>query len=460
MNGPLDALGDATLFFDVATKASIFTERSSVRVRGRFGPTRTEKEMGVVNLGNVAAWGASNDWPQRVVEEMRSSDLLRPLARKHAKRMIGQGLVYGTTTIDERTGEEKMKVMRHLEIDRWLKRTNISMFLYGSWIDWVQQGNIFPELQMDLGGQVAGLYHQDATRCRLSLKDDYGRIPHCYIGGDWASGGTESAKGTFKLPAVDPFFDVAGQIRASKQGRFIMPIRLLVDDQDYYGEAPWHGLIHGGYLDLARAIIAAKKYLTENLSHIRYHVEIGSEFWALNNPGWDQKKPEEKKAIKAEVVKAFTKWATGMDKAGRTLVTDMLTDDIAGKKEYRSLWKITPIKLEIPTGAYVEDSSEVDAKIIRAFMDQSLFGATPSKDRNSSGSGSDKRIAHTHELIDNQIDCELILSPLDVVAEVNGWHEKYGNGQMLKFWFRGYHSATLDRTLGAVSESDPTKKVN
>lgn len=455
----IDPKGDGTLIFDVATKASIFTESSSFgKVRGRFGPTRTEREDGLANLGDVAAWGASNDWPQQVVEEMRSSDLLRPLARKHAKRMIGQGLVYGTTSIDETTGEEKMKVMRVLEIDRWMKRTNLPLFLYGAWVDWVQHGNVFAELQMDHGGQVAALFHQDATRCRLSVKDDLGRIKHCYIGGSWAMGGGPTSKGTYKLPALDPYYDVAGQIQNSNQGRFVMPIRLLLDDNDYYGEAPWHGLIHGGYLALARAIIAAKRYLTENLTHIRYHIEIGSEFWDLAFSGFKEKKPEEKKAIKDSVVKAFTTWATGMEQAGRTLLTDMLVDEVTTKKEYRSLWKITPLKLEIPEGAYIEDSAEVDAKIIRAFMDQSLFGATPSKDRNSSGSGSDKRIAHTHELIDNQVDSELILSPLDVVAEVNGWHQKYGNGQLLKFWFRGYHSATLDRTLGAVSESDPSTK--
>ncbi|HRD54742.1 MAG TPA: hypothetical protein PKY96_19060, partial [Flavobacteriales bacterium] len=180
-------------------------------------------------------------------------------------------------------------------------------------------------------------------------------------------------------------------------------------DNDYYAEGEWHGLIKGGYIKLAKAIITTKLWLTVNLSLIRYQVEVGEEFWPLAYPGWKDKKPEDKKKIKEDLRDAVTEWLTGQEKAGRVLISDMLIGDLhgaAGAKltEYRSLWKITPFKLDIPTGAYVEDSAEVDAKIIRAFMDPSLFGQTPSKDRNSSGSGSDKRVAHTHEVLDNTVD--------------------------------------------------------
>lgn len=453
MSHYVDVHGDGTLIFDVSTQASLFTE--SQRLRWGGSATRTVRPTGL-EVGDVAWWGADNAWPQRVVEEMRSSDLLRPLARKHAKRMIGQGLCYGTSTIDEVTGEERLKVMRVREIDQWLRRTNINLYLYGAQVDWIQQGNVFSEIQMGHGDHVAALYHVDATRCRLSRKDSHGRIKWCYISGKWREGASERDTDTIRLPTVDPYYDVAGQVLASKSARMVMPMRLLVDDQDYYGEAPWHGLIHGGYLALARAIISAKRFLTENLTHIRYHVEIGSEFWELHTPGFSKLDAREKSKVKAAVTKAFTKWATGQESAGRTLVTDRLVDDVVGKKEYRSLWKITPLKLDIPEGAYIEDSAEVDSKIIRAFMDQSLFGQTPSKDRNSAGSGSDKRVAHTHELLDNQVDNDLLLTPLDVVSEVNGWNDKYGNGQLLRWWFRSYHAATLDRTLGAITENKPS----
>lgn len=452
---------DATVIFHAGSGMMFNTE--SPRVKGSFGPTPSTKKDPTQGRNGVALWGDNNDRPQLVVAAINESDLLRPLIRKQAKRMVGQGLVYGTTTVDQITGEERMKCMRVKEIDQVLKRTNVMLFLYEQWVDWLTHGNAFPELQTDYDGKVVGLYSQDACRCRLSLKDEKGRINTCYIGGAWDQGGGPDGDGTFGLPALDPYYDPAGQIARSKQSRFILPIRLLVDDNDYYGDATWKGLIEGGYLDLAKAIIKCKLYLTQNLSLIRYHIEIGKEYWDLAFPGFKDKDPKEKKKIKDDVVAAFTKWATGQEKAGRTLMTEMMLDEISagavpGKREYRSLWKITPLKLDIPTGAYVEDSAEVDAKIIRAFMDASLFGATPSKDRNSAGSGSDKRIAHTHELIDNWVDAQLLLTPLDIMAESQGWHDKYGGGQLIQFWFKNYHAATLDRTLGAVSQKAEDQK--
>jgi hypothetical protein len=277
------------------------------------------------------------------------------------------------------------------------------------------------------------------------------------LSGKWANGASTTSEDTITLPCLDPYYDPSGQVLKSNQGRFIMPLRVLLDDADYYAKGDWHGLIDGGYLDLAAAIIKTKLYLTVNLAHIKYHVEIGQEWWELAYPGFSKMKPEDKKAKREEVLRAFNNWIAGQEKVGRTMLTDMLIDELAvpGKKEYRSLWKINAFKLDIPTGAYVEDSAEVDAKIIRAFMDQSLFGATPSKDRNSSGSGSDKRVAHSIEVMDNQVDAQILLSPLDVMADTHGWHEKYGKGKLLKFWFKSLHVATADKTAGMVYQKDP-----
>lgn len=455
MNGLVDIHGDASVIAHPGKGLTFFTESKRLK-GGSFGPTPSKKKLTGSRSTEIAYWGlADNQWPQQVIKELNSSDILRPLIRKQAKMMVGQGLVYGTTTVNETTGQERMNVMRHLEIEQWLRRTNINLFLYEELMDWHTHGNIFPEFQMAYDGTVAGLFAQDAARCRLGVKDDLGRITKCHISGNWDRGTGIKAEDTITLPCLDPYYDVAEQIRKSKAARMIMPVRLLLDDNDYYGQAPWHGLIESGWLEVAKAIPKLKRYLMENMMFIRYHIEISSEYWPLAFPDWKELSPEKKKKKKDDVVEAFTKWATGMEKAGRTLMTEMLTDELAapnGKRDMRSLWKINPIKLEIPTGAYIEDSQEADFHIVRAFMDPSLFGIAPGKDRNSAGSGSDKRMAHTHHAVDNHADAQLLLSPLDVVADVNGWHEKYGNGQLIKFWFKSYHAATLDRAFGAGTD--------
>lgn len=449
-------LGNGALIFHHGTGALLNMEGKTRG--GSFGPTSTEYDNPLVtSTGEVALWGTNNLRPQEVVAELEKSDLLRPLIHKWAKRLIGQGLLYGTSEVDE-FGEEKRRVMQVLEIDQVLRRTNINLFLLESAIEYKTHGNAFAELQTDYDGKVVGLFNQECTRVRLSRKEKKtGQIKYAYLSGKWANGASTSSEDTITVPALDPYYDPAGQVMRSKSGRFIMPLRVLLDDADYYAKGDWHGLIDGGYLELAKAIIKTKLYLTVNLAHIKYHVEVGKEWWELTYPGFGKMKPEEQKRKRQDVIDAFTKWVTGQEKAGRTMLTDMLIDELAvpGKKEYRSLWKITAFKLDIPTGAYVEDSAEVDAKIIRAFMDMSLFGQTPSKDRNSSGSGSDKRVAHSIEVMDSQVDASILLSPLDVMADTQGWHEKYGNGKLLKFWFKSLHVATADKTAGMVYQKDP-----
>ncbi|HRD54743.1 MAG TPA: hypothetical protein PKY96_19065, partial [Flavobacteriales bacterium] len=181
----VDIAGDGT--FMISQEAGVLFNMEA-KVRGKYGPSSTEKHDPALGTGEIAYWGADNLWPQEVIEEVRNSDVLRPLIHMRAKLMIGQGIVYGTTEIDPVTGEEKMKVMRVLEIDRMLKRTNAVLFLFESLVDYIMHGNTFPELQTDLDGKVVGLFSQDAARCRLTRKNKKnGRIEHCVISGKWAT---------------------------------------------------------------------------------------------------------------------------------------------------------------------------------------------------------------------------------------------------------------------------------
>lgn len=454
-NGWTDILGDGALVFHHES-GTVLNLDAKPR-GGAYGPTSTEKANATItNATEVAFWGSDNAWPQRVVEEIRTSDLLRPLIRKLAKRQIGAGLRYGHVEIKE-NGDEVRRAMQVPEIDRWLRRTNHKLFELEAWNDLITQGNVFAEFQMDYDNKVAGVFCQDACRARLARKDDYGRIKHCYLSGSWPDGARHDDKKTLRIVALDPYYDVPGQLQKGTQGRYILPIRLLVDDADYYGQGVWHGLIEGGYLDLLKAILKTKLYLTLNLSLFRYQLEVGSEWWELAYPGWKDKPVEEKKKLRDDLRKSFAKWVQDQTAQGRVLLTDMVLDEMAapGKKEYRSLWKVTPFKLDLPTGAYVEDTAEMDAKVIRAFMDASLFGSTPSKDRNSAGSGSDKRVAHDIDLMDNQADADMITAVYEHVAEVNGWNDKYGDGKPLRFWFKSFHTATADTSTGKLYQKDP-----
>lgn len=439
------------VYYHDGLKATFNT--GDTRPRGRVGPTPSEKDDGTLTTGKVAFWGENNDHPQEIVEVIQKSDILQPLIVQSAKMMIGQGLVYGTTDIDEVTGEEVLKPMQVPEIEDLLEDFNSDLYLYESAIDWFTSGNAFQEIQMNFGGTVAGLYCNDFTRCRLSRKDPKGRITTAFVDGDWP-GRYDIRKETIAMPALDPYYRIPQQIRASKADRFMLPIRILAHDRDYYGRAPWHGLIDSGVLEIAADTLSWRKFFLKNAMTLRYHIEVDSRFWTEKYPGFLEKPKEDQKTIKQNELDAFVKWGTGVEKSGKTLMTTLLMDPVS--KVQWSLWKITPFKLEVSSGAYIPDGQDSDFRTARSFMDPTLFGIAPGKDRNSAGSGSDKRIAHTHHVLDSHSDANLLLTGHRVMTEVNDWHKKYGNGKRIKWRFRGYHAATQDRVLGAIAAKKPT----
>jgi hypothetical protein len=63
----------------------------------------------------------------------------------------------------------------------------------------------------------------------------------------------------------------------------------------------------------------------------------------------------------------------------------------------------------------------------------------------SAGSGSDKKAAMNQLILMMRPDQRSILSPLQHMAAVNGWHKKYGGGSRISFQFKNFHIATLDQ---------------
>lgn len=426
---------------------------TDARPRGRVGPTPSEKDDGTLTTGKVAFWGENNDHPQEIVEVIRKSDILLPLIVQSAKMLMGQGSMYGTTEYDDATGEEIMKPMAVPEIDDTLEDFNSDLYLYESGIDWFSSGNAFQEIHMTHGGTVAGLYCNDFTRCRLGRKNSNGQITQAYVDGDWA-GRFQPRDKTITIPALDPYYRIPQQIRASNAARFMLPIRILAHDRDYYGRAQWHGLMDSGVLEFSTEVLKWRRFYLKNSMTLPYQIKVDRIYWSNKYKGFYEMPPKKQKELKKKELDAFTEWATGVERAGRSIMTEMQTDPIS--KFQWSLWEIIQFKIETSAGQYIPDGQDSDFRTARAFMDPTLFGIAPGKDRNSAGSGSDKRIAHTHHVLDSHSDANLLLTGHRVMTEVNDWHKKYGKGKRIKWRFRGYHAATQDRVLGAIAAKPPT----
>jgi hypothetical protein len=399
--------------------------------------------------GKVALWGAANDKPQRIVRDLKRTPVASNVLERKTNMLISGGLRYGTIDVDDSTGLEILRPKRIPEVEAFIRNSNVNLFLREATRDWYTFYNIYPEFRMGRGyDRITGIGVQDACHVRLSVQDEMGEINSAHIG-DWANGDETDA---FELPALDPYRNVANQLLRNKEARSILPVRVLGWDKFYYGEGPWHGLMLNGSFDIAARINELKLLLLNKVTAIKYFIEIDERYWPHVIAGYKDLKTEDKIAAMQEHVDSIEEWL-GKDGLGGAYMATMLS--IGTEKGQTSLVKITPMKLDLPEGAYNEDSQEIHFIICRDMgLKPSLIGISPSKSGSSPGSGSEDRVARTNHILDSKPDQDMILSPLEVVRDVNGWDPE------LRFWFANYHVATLDRAMGAIDQNPATQSPN
>lgn len=385
-----------------------------------------------------AIWGEDNLRPQKLIQYIEANDLIPTIIDFKVRSFYGDGLVYGYDEVDETTGADKFKRLVVPEIDEWLEKIAIHRYLLKVADDYYSLKNAFVELSVSVGGRVENITCKDASMCRLSKQDNAGKINTVYVNANWDNGGT--AENSIKVQAIDPDYDVAGQIKPGKN--HIIPLRKQRRGRFYYDKAEWEALIEAGWIDLATLIPQYKKKLMENQLSIKYHVQIPDYWWKWKFKNWDSMDAKQQAEKKQAEVTNFVEFMKGTKNAGNVFFTTFKYDERINK-EFPG-WKINI--LEMPKGGeYIEDSQETDFHIIRAFgVDPTIVGIGPGKGHQS-GSGSDKRVASNHYNQLTAADHDIMISPIDIAAKINGFNSYVPEGKKLYFMTKSFFIATLDQ---------------
>lgn len=402
-------------------------------------PRPTSTTLDDTQTTTVAPWGYENDFPQKVIEDVRKDPEIGTLLDKQARLLYSGGLIWGTIETQE-GGKEIMKPLapaRDKIIKDAFRMSNIKRYLLEATRDLYWFGNIFPELVTSRDRKtIAQICVQAAEECRWSYQDpNTGLIKHCYINANWPDA-TATDKLTKKLPVLDPYFNVVEQIKSAKETNFIYPLSYPSPGNKYYQLTDWNSIRSSGWLDVSRAIPKIKKYLLEKQTTIKYHIEISQLYWEKKYPDFATKSQEEKVKIKEEDLKAFQSTMSGTDQAGNNFITAMLTDEVNGKEF--SLWKITPIDDKISDGKYLEDGKEASLyKMSAVGLHPALVGTMPNN--GLGGAGSNIREAYNLHMLSVTAHQDIILEPIYVMRDYNDW------GDDVEFRFRNSFMNTLDK---------------
>lgn len=403
--------------------------------------TPTAPVQRIFLAGNVAFWGDDNLFPQNSIALIYSNPDLWAALDWQVRALVAGGLIYGIETVDDE-GNEKFKVIKDKTVEDFFRKVDINAYTFGAAQDFYYLRNMFPQLILNRSRRkIVDLVRIRASYCRYHKQDlETGEISQVFINANWPLGGFEY--NSFVLPVVNPFYDPAEMIRNDDQYIYVYPVSYPSPDSPYYTTPNWDSVRQSGWLDVANSIPAFKKALFVNQITLKYHIEVPSYHWKIKYKDWDSLKQEAQVALMQKDLEQFSNMMSGTGNAGKTIMTHAMWDE-----DTRTMlpgWKITAIDDKLKDGVYIEDSQEATTKIYTAAgINPTLLGLTPGQGMGA-GSGSDERVAFNNYISLCTMDVNLILKPLELIRDYNGWNPE------LKFRFRSPMIQTLDQVTPAA----------
>ncbi len=406
---------------------------------------------------NYSPWGDDNLYPLNAKTDAYKSTIIPTVLEWKAKALYSGGMVYGTVSIDETTGEEKLTVVKDAEIDAWLKRSSYKRTLIKLCSDFYWYYNIFPALILSKDRtEIATIAPQESLYCRFQVQnpDNNNKIDNVFVNANWLNRG--SIQNSLKIPVLDLNYDAVNALRNRNDSFiYVYPVAFPSPGESYYQIPAWDTLRQSGWLGVAQAIPMFKKSLMTNQLSIKYHIEVSEAWWKWKYPDWDSLAAQKKVDIRTEELQTFNDLMTGKNNAGKSIMSTFRVDPHT-QKEYAG-WRITAIDDKIKDGIYVEDSQEASSHHYSALgVDPTLLGNSPGKGMGA-GSGSDKRVAFNIYVNNCRTEQDLILEPYQFVADYNGWSDRIPG---LTFWFRNYWISTLETGKEMTSKTGGTNGVN
>ncbi|MBO0946945.1 hypothetical protein [Fibrella forsythiae] len=400
--------------------------------------------------GGVIPWGESNDLPQKIILQASKSTIIPRALTDTATLWRGGGLIASAD-------EESVKMVADREIKQFLGSISMQRYLLEACLDMAWWWNCFPEFILSRDRKkIVQLHNNETADCRWAKPNKNGELDTVLINADWANGASADDEATIRIPAVNPYrYDLVDWIRSQKNVyKYVYPISFPSPGKAHYQLAAWDSARSSGWLDVLEAIPLFKKYGLQNQMTLRYHIEVPSEYWEkVYGDKWRNATDEGKKIIRDEFLKGLMDSLTDVKNAHKAVLTESWIG--YGTDTTPRGIIINVLDDKIKDGKYNLDMAEGTSHLLYALgVDPTLFGFS-SAGVNSTNGGSNKREAFWIFLSKAGPYRDRILEPLRIVAEYNGWYDRYPD---LTFSFKDTILTTLDTGASTAEVTTPAAK--
>ena len=270
------------------------------------------------------------------------------------------------------------------------------------------------------GTQINRLVHKDACFCRLAKADKAGRINYVYYA-NWKKGNLQKDD-IERIPLLredDPIGDLMVKMgrEPGQDGRcavrtplrkFAVLLRFPTVGCQYYPTPYYAAMFRGGSYFEKRLISAAKIAKIRNHASVKYQVEVENKYW--------QKIISEERIKKEK--ETLRDFVAGVHNSGKAWITGYYVDPLG--HEVRDI-RVVNIEGSKEGGDYADDINVAANTLCYADNTHpNLVGAVPGKSQ-SNNSGSDKRELFTMKQALETAFHDLLLRPVEMVCEFNGW---------------------------------------
>ncbi|AWW32442.1 hypothetical protein DN752_21105 [Echinicola strongylocentroti] len=367
----------------------------------------------------IVPWGVNNNFPQKVLKEIRKNTIIGPTLKKQAEIAYDQ-IVYGTEEPAEEGGEPKFRRIYDPKVEAFFKRSRIHR--YG--IEALRNFYFFyftvPRIIFTADrSEVYSLSCYKTAHFRFGKPDKQGFIRNGYVSASWEDRPSMSGEYVERIPLIDIYADPEMYKEEGTDFKYIYPIAYPTEDEINYPLVDWNAARESGWLDVAQSIPIFKKNLMKNQINLKYLIQVPSWWWDWKYPGFSKMDEAKRRNIMDLEVDRFESFTKGEASAGSSMMVSFISDP-AHNKEYQG-WKIEAIDDKIKDGMYIEDSNEASSHLLYSLgMDPAIIGSQPGS-KLGAGSGSDKRVAFNIYVDTVKAHQDLILEPLSWIAEYNGW---------------------------------------
>ena len=280
------------------------------------------------------------------------------------------------------------------------------------------------------GTQVNRIVHKDACFCRLAKADKFGRIRYVYYA-NWKKTGLQKDE-VERIPLLredDPIGDLMIKMgrEPGEDGRctmrttsrkFAILLRFPTVGCRYYPTPYYASMFRGGSYFEKRLISAAKVAKVKNHASVKYQVEVEHKYWQKIIEEARITDPLEiRERIKREK-ENIRDFVAGVHNSGKAWITGYYVDPMG--HEVRDI-RVINIEGSKEGGDYADDINVAANTLCYADNTHpNLVGAVPGKSQ-SNNSGSDKRELFTIKQALEGAFHDLLLLPVELVCEFNGW---------------------------------------